>query len=252
MKNEHTSGISKFIVLLALMFSCTMVHSQPYILIGYNAATPLKFQNFDYIIDNYNNNHPNLNETMEYINFLQGFTITSGYRYHGLFAEVSYRGASQKASACYSDENGFAITRELKARFRTLDLSVGISAPFYDWNFFALGCGISIGNFAVRTRTLASYTNNQRWSSNLVREGNFMFTYNFFVRYSPYGGLVCFEPYVCITPSKFLGIDMCADLGSIDANLNPGTYPGYPEKLDALSSHAGMKIIMLIPFGNKE
>ncbi len=242
----------KLLILLTFIIVAMGVQSQTYVALGYNAATPLKFQRFDYIIDNYNYNHPNLTKTMEYINFLQGFTMTSGYRYHGLFAEVSYRGATQTAEASYNDDNGFATTRELRARFRTLDISVGICAPFYDWNFFALGCGVSVGNFSIKTRSVASYATNARWSDNLIRHGNTIFSYNFFVRYSPYGGLICLEPYVSITPSKFLGIDMMADLQSVNANLNPGTYQGSTEKLDAITGHAGMKIIVIIPFGKDE
>ncbi len=240
------------ILTIAFVLHTMLLHSQYYVTTGYNAITPLKFQNFDAIIDVYNNNCPNLNESMEYMNYLQGFTITCGYRYHGVFAEAGYRGGTQKAKASYSDSHDFIVTREMRVRIRCIDLSVGICAPFYEWNFFALGAGVSLGNLSVRTRSNASYSSKPQWSSNLIKDGNVLVSYNLFMRYSPYGGLVCLEPYISVTPKKIFGADMYADLSQVNQNLNPGAAAVDPQELDVLHTHAGLKIIVIIPLGTGE
>jgi len=232
---------------IILTLSASVLRAQYYVIAGYNANCPLKMDNLNLVVDYYNWEHPNLQETMEHFYYMDGFTCAIGTAYEPLFAEIGYTGATQTVSSGMYD-SGFWVEKQLRARLRTFDINIGICTGLKEYNYFAAGIGMNVGVFSVKTKTKADYINNDKWSGNLAKNESGVMTFTFFLRYSPYGGYIWLQPYISIAPNKFLGFDMNRNMHPVDQYLNPTTVPTHQQDLNITFKSTGVKMCILIPY----
>ena len=149
--------MTRLLFLLVLTFSTVsaqMLTAQNYYYrgIGYNAAL-LKSEGLDFVIDRYNQTRSYLDDKMEYCHYYDGPSFRSGLSYNHFFIDFGFTYRSCKVSASGIDASGVRQQRDLKNKWNTFDLALGLGAGANE--NIALAFGVNIGLNAEKTLTRA-------------------------------------------------------------------------------------------------
>jgi hypothetical protein len=105
---------------------------------GYNAAF-LKSEGLDYVINRYNETRPYLDETMPSPHFYDGLTFHFGGAANAFFWDFGFTYRSCVVSATGVDASGTEQQRDVKNKWNTFDVGLGVNLGNSDTKALMIG-----------------------------------------------------------------------------------------------------------------
>ncbi len=235
--------MTRLLFLLVFTFStvCTQVltaQNYYYRGIGYNAAL-LKSEGLDFVIDRYNQTRSYLDDKMEYCHYYDGPSFRSGLSYNHFFIDFGFTYRSCKVSASGIDASGVRQQRDLKNKWNTFDLALGIGAGANE--NIALAFGVNIGLNAEKTLTRDD-TPDKIGVANFAKVNS-----QFKIGFEPFAQLIlatdkglglAFRPYFSWTPVQ-------TDYYELNSYINQYTYVNDPLSIKGKLSGFGLSVILV-------
>ncbi|PLW91978.1 MAG: hypothetical protein C0592_13130 [Marinilabiliales bacterium] len=238
---NHTVMKLKYVVLM--VFSVFLLNSQKssgqnFFEFAYNAATPMVFDDLNFVIDRYNETRNFLDVEMKNITFLDGKTYTLGERFGKYSFSIGYTGAGMKVKAEGVDNSGFLVQRQLKVKTSVFDLCFSRDILQMENAVLEFGAGLHYGRFKIKTRV--DYKEDIRKADwvYINDSDKQMFAISAFLKYSLFRPGFFIQPYLQYTPGDF----SVKDITGLNEAINPYTWSGDPSPLEVSNTTIGLKI----------
>lgn len=208
---------------------------------GYNAAF-LKSEGLDYVINRYNETRPYLDETMPSPHFYDGLTFHFGGAANAFFWDFGFTYRSCVVSATGVDASGTEQQRDVKNKWNTFDVGLGVNLGNSDTK--ALMIGINTGLNSEKSLTRADTPEDIGIANFAKVNSQFKIGFEPFVQFivATENGLgILFKPYYSWSPIK-------TDYTELNAYINQYTYINDPSPIEGVLKGFGLSI-MLVGYG---
>lgn len=234
---KHYLKTSFLLILISLGLNSNL-KSQTYFHFGYNAGFPIGLDSLNFVIDRYNETRTYLNEPMEKITFLDGFTFGFGGIFEPGFYDFGFSVGVQRRFAEGFDITNVLVRRELKVNMTTFDFDFGFALADEEEGAIFLGGSINLGRFSVKTRASAEPDiRDEDWVRINPNDG-LVFTCGLFLRFIIGNPGVFVQPYYQFTPGAIFYNDMT----EVNDHLNPYTAVNDPSPLNIKNHTIGIKV----------
>lgn len=227
-----------------LLIACVMcighisAQGYDYLGLGYNMGF-LRSEGLDFVVDRYNETRPYLNDQMEQPRYFDGFAIHGGVGRGLLLLNLGYTQQSSKVSAEGTDATATTVQRDLKNKWNTFDLGIGLNIADGDRGAFGLGVNMGLNSEKALTRTGAPDDIGKEKFEEVQKQ--------FKVGFSPFvqiiltgdsGTGLLIRPYYAWSP-------MTTDYTELNAAINPATAAGDPTPLEGDLKGFGITLLVV-------
>lgn len=227
-------------ILSAVFIFSNSLKSQGYYYagIGYNMAF-LHNEGMDFVVDRYNDTRAYLDEPMEYPRYYDGASIHFGGAAKAFMFDLGWTVRSCKVSAVGIDLSGTEQQRDLKSKWNTFDMGLGISLGGSHSFAMMFGVNTGIGNEKQYTRIDAP--DDVHTADYEKINSNFKIGFEPFVQFilsSADGMGLLIKPYYSLTP-------LMSDYYALNEGLNPNTYLNDPLTIEGRLTGFGISFIIV-------
>lgn len=209
--------------------------------IGYNISF-YQSEGLDFVIDRYNETRPYLTTTMPYARHFDGITMHIGGATNSFIYDFGYTQRACTVTALGVDISGEEVRRDVKSKWNTYDIGLGVSLGNSDKFAFMLGVNTGINSEKADSRSAVSDNIGVARYTTVVKK--FKVGFEPFVQLlltSDNGLGILFKPYYTWTPTE-------TNYADLNAYINPFTYTADPLEINGKLTGYGLSI-MLIGFG---
>lgn len=205
--------------------------------IGYNMAF-LQSDGLDYVIGRYNDTRAYLTETMKDPHYFDGIAIRFGGANGAFLYDFGYTQQSCVVSASGVDASGIEQQRDVKDKWNTLDIGLGVSMGASDR--FSLAAGVNFGLNSEKYLTRAETPDNIGKANFAQINKQFKIGMSPFVQFTVAGdaGGIMFRPYYAWSPVK-------TDYYDLNAYINPYTYALDPISIEGTLKGFGLSVVFI-------
>ena len=206
--------------------------------IGYNMSF-LQSDGLDFVIGRYNDTRAYLTETMENPRYFDGISIHFGGAQKAFLFDFGYTQQSCVVSASGVDQSGIEQQRDVKDKWNTIDIGLGVSAGASD--HFSLAAGVNFGLNSEKYLTRAETPDNIGTANFAQINKQFKFGISPFVQFTITGesaGLLI-RPYYAWSPVK-------TDYYDLNAYINPYTYILDPINIEGTLKGFGVSVLFIL------
>lgn len=205
---------------------------------GYNMAF-LKSDQLDFVVDRYNETRTYLTEEMNYPRYFDGISLHGGIGRNAFLFNFGYTQQSSVVGAEGVDASGVLVRREVKDKWNTIDIGLGVNLGSSDTK--ALSLGVNFGLNSEKSLTRAD-------APDAIGKANFeQVNKQFKIGISPFaqfivatedGVGILFRPYYAWSPVK-------TDYTNLNEYINPYTAIGDPYPLESTLKGFGISILIV-------
>ncbi len=228
-----------FCVLLIILFYNNVSAQHAYYFgAGYNASV-LHSDGLDYVIDRYNETRTYLDDEMEYCRYYDGITTHVGGTASAFAWDFGFTQRASTVSASGEDVTGTIQQRDLKSKWNTWDIGLGVCLGAED--NFALMIGINTGIDSEKQLTRADSPENINTANFEKVNSQYKVGFEPFVQFiaaTDNGFGIMFKPYFSWTP-------VTTDYYELNSYINPYTYANDPMTIEGRLTGFGISLSLL-------
>ena len=206
--------------------------------IGYNAAV-LKSEGLDFVVDRYNETRAYLTEPMPYPHYYDGLTLHVGGASSAFMYDFGLTYRSNVVSATGIDATGFEVQRDLKNKWNTFDVGLGVCVGGNEQ--FALMIGVNSAINSEKALTRADYPEDIGKANFEKVNSQFKIGFEPFVQMivtNENGVGLLFKPYYSWSP-------ILTEYTELNSYINPYTYVGDPYPIEGRLTGFGLSVSLV-------
>lgn len=236
----------RWLMLSLVTFFVTVQHARAqgydYFGIGYNAAL-LKSEGLDFVVDRYNETRPYLTTQMPHPQYFDGISIHGGVGKGALLLNFGYTQQSCVVSASGIDATGVEIQRDLKDKWNTIDVGLGVNLGNSETK--ALALGVNFGLNSEKSLTRSDIPDDIGKANFEQVQKQFKIGISPFLQFivaSDGGAGLLIRPYYAWSPVK-------TEYSELNGFINPYTAVGDPYPIEGTLQGFGVTVLLVMMDG---